>query len=53
MSAVRYGLSAASIDVSVDVPIGGSLGALKKLEEKLGIDLTSGWKSTEISPSKL
>ena len=25
----------------VDVPIGNSLGAIKKLEEKLGIDLTS------------
>ncbi|KAI0637082.1 HAD-like protein [Trametes polyzona] len=39
---------------TIQVPIGGSLGALKKLEAKLGIDLTSGgFEPTEWTPSKL
>ncbi|OBZ75946.1 hypothetical protein A0H81_04446 [Grifola frondosa] len=38
---------------TIHVPIGGSSGALKKLEEKLGIDLTSGFEPTEWTPSKL
>lgn len=40
-------------DPSVDVPIGGSFGAMKTLEEKLGIDLTSGFEPNEFTPSKL
>ncbi len=37
-----------------EVAIGGSLEALKKLEAKLGIDLTSsGLERTEWTPSKL
>ena len=36
-----------------DVPIGGSRGALRVLEEKLGIDLTSGCEPDEFTPSKL
>lgn len=38
---------------AVDVPLGGSLGALKELEQKLGIDLTSGFEPNEFTPSKL
>ncbi|KAI9064322.1 HAD-like protein [Trametes sanguinea] len=39
---------------TIHVPIGGSLEALKKLEAKLGIDLTSGaFEPTEWTPSKL
>ncbi|CAL1704348.1 unnamed protein product [Somion occarium] len=38
---------------TIHVPIGGSLQALKKLEEKLGIDLTSGFERSEWMPSKL
>ena len=40
--------------LSAGVPIGGSLEALRKLEAKLGIDLTSGaFEPTERTPSKL
>ncbi|KAJ8487143.1 hypothetical protein ONZ51_g4370 [Trametes cubensis] len=39
---------------TIQVPIGGSLEALKKLEAKLGIDLTSGaFETTEWTSSKL
>ncbi|KAH9901275.1 HAD-like protein [Cubamyces lactineus] len=39
---------------TIQVPIGGSLEALKKLEAKLGIDLTSAaFEPTEWTPSKL
>ncbi|KAI0705830.1 HAD-like protein [Cytidiella melzeri] len=38
---------------TIHVPIGGSLGALKKLEEKLGIDLTSEVETTAFTPPKL
>lgn len=39
---------------SAEVPIGGSLEALKKLEAKLGIDLTSGaFETAEWTSSKL
>ncbi|THH20369.1 hypothetical protein EW146_g979 [Bondarzewia mesenterica] len=38
---------------TIHVPIGGSLGALRELGGKLGIDLTSGFESTERTPSKL
>ncbi|KAI0797875.1 HAD-like protein [Abortiporus biennis] len=38
---------------TIHVPIGGSLGALKELEKKLGIDLTSGFEPTEWLPSKM
>ncbi|KAI0811269.1 HAD-like protein [Irpex lacteus] len=38
---------------TIHVPIGGSFGALKKLEEKLGVDLTSGFEPSEFTPSKL
>ncbi|EJF65752.1 HAD-like protein [Dichomitus squalens] len=39
---------------TIRVPIGGSLDALKKLEAKLGIDLTSGGsKPTDRTPSRL
>ena len=37
----------------LDVPIGGSLGAVKRLEEKLGIDLTSGVEPSQRTPSRL
>jgi hypothetical protein len=36
-----------------DVPIGGSLLALKKLESVLGIDLTNGSHTAERTQSKL
>ena len=39
--------------MAVDVPLGGSLGALKQLQQKLGIDLTSGSEPNEFTPSKL
>ena len=40
--------------LSAGVPIGGSLEALRKLQAKLGIDLTSGaFEPTERTPSKL
>ena len=40
--------------LSAGVPIGGSLEALRKLEAKLGIDLTSGaFEPTERTPSRL
>ncbi|KAJ3551147.1 hypothetical protein NM688_g4892 [Phlebia brevispora] len=38
---------------TIHVPIGGAFGALKKLENKLGIDLTSGFEPSEFSPSRL
>jgi len=38
---------------TIHVPIGGSLGALKNLEEILGINLTSGFEPNEWTPSKL
>ncbi|EKM55529.1 uncharacterized protein PHACADRAFT_256222 [Phanerochaete carnosa HHB-10118-sp] len=38
---------------TIHVPLGGSLGALKQLEQKLGIDLTSGYEPNEFTPSKL
>ncbi len=41
------------LTLTTDVPIGGSFGALKKLEEKLGVDLTSGFEPSEFTPSKL
>jgi len=37
----------------IHVPIGGSRAAIKKLEEKLGIDLTSGLQPSEWTPSKM
>ena len=40
-------------NVATDVPLGGSLGALKQLEQKLGIDLTSGYEANEFTPSRL
>ena len=36
-----------------DVPLGGALEALKQLEQKLGIDLTSEFESNEFIASKL
>ena len=47
----RYGCMYA--DALPEVPIGGSLGALKTLEAKLGIDLTSGFETSILPPSKL
>ncbi|KAI0341859.1 epoxide hydrolase [Trametopsis cervina] len=38
---------------TIHVPIGGSFGALQKLEEKLGLDLTSGVESSQATPSRL
>ncbi|KAH9951310.1 HAD-like protein [Amylocystis lapponica] len=38
---------------TIRVPIGDSLGALKTLEGKLGIDLTYGFQPTEGTPSRL
>ncbi|KAI0079973.1 HAD-like protein [Panus rudis PR-1116 ss-1] len=38
---------------TIHVPIGGSLIALRQLEAKLGIDLTSGFEPTEWIPSKM
>ncbi|KZT11410.1 HAD-like protein [Laetiporus sulphureus 93-53] len=38
---------------TIHVPIGNSLGAIKQLERKLGIDLTSGLEPHNRSPSKL
>ncbi|KAI0928821.1 hypothetical protein AcW1_005949 [Taiwanofungus camphoratus] len=38
---------------TIHVPIGGSFKAIKKLEEKLGIDLTSGFDPTQWTPSKM
>ena len=36
-----------------DVPLGGAAQALTELEQKLGIDLTSGFETDAFIPSKL